>query len=110
MKLRLAAHPKLLSSHFSGAYSPENRECASATATLEAVAAARKSQIGFVSPKTVEDLLDDFKNRLAVPWRLDEPPAGRVWMLWYDKAHERRVRGRLREFQLAAEQAGKVQV
>jgi hypothetical protein len=56
---------------------------------------------------TVEELLDDFKKRLAVPWRDDEPAAGRVWILWYDKAHERRVRGRLREFQLAAEQAGK---
>jgi hypothetical protein len=56
---------------------------------------------------TVEDLLDDFKKRLAVPWRVDEPPAGRVWILWYDKTHERRVRGRLREFQLVAEQDGK---
>ena len=56
---------------------------------------------------TFEDLLDDFKKRLSVPWRDDEPPAGRVWILWYDKANERRIRGRLREFQLAAEQAGK---
>jgi hypothetical protein len=56
---------------------------------------------------TVEDLLENFKKRLAVPWRLDKPPAGLVWILWYDKARERRVRGRLREFQLAAEQAGK---
>jgi hypothetical protein len=56
---------------------------------------------------SIEDLLDDFKKRLTVPWRDDEPPAGRVWILWYDKANERRIRGRLREFQLAAEQAGK---
>jgi hypothetical protein len=56
---------------------------------------------------SIEELLDDFKKRLTVPWRDDEPPAGRVWILWYDKANERRVRGRLREFQLAAEQAGK---
>ncbi len=56
---------------------------------------------------SVEDLLDEFRKRLAVPWRNHEAPAGRVWMLWYDKALERRVRGRLREFQLAAEQAGK---
>jgi hypothetical protein len=55
----------------------------------------------------LEDLLTEFKNRLAVPWRPDETPAGRVWIPWYDKAQERRVRGRLREFQLAAEQAGK---
>lgn len=56
---------------------------------------------------SIEELLDDFKKRLTVPWRDDEAPAGRVWLLWYDKANERRVRGRLREFQLAAEQAGK---
>jgi hypothetical protein len=55
----------------------------------------------------IEELLDDFKRRLAVPWRDDEPPAGRIWILWYDKANERRVRGRLGEFQFAAEQAGK---
>jgi hypothetical protein len=56
---------------------------------------------------SIEELLDDFRKRLAVPWRNDEPPAGRIWILWYDKTNERRVRGRLREFQLAAEQAGK---
>ena len=47
-----------------------------------------------------------FRKRLAVPWRADEPPAGRVWMLWYDKTYERRVRGRLGEFRLATEQSG----
>jgi hypothetical protein len=56
---------------------------------------------------TVEELLAAFRGRLDVPWRPDEPPAGRVWMLWYAKEHERRVRGRLGEFRLAAEQAGK---
>jgi hypothetical protein len=56
---------------------------------------------------TVEELLDEFRKRLTVPWRPDEAPAGRVWMLWYDKAYERRVRGRLGEFRLATEQAGK---
>jgi hypothetical protein len=72
------------------------------------MSAARSPRLwGYPSLSTVEDLLDDFRKRLAVPWRPDEPPAGRVWILWYDKAHERRVRGRLREFQLAVEQAGK---
>lgn len=56
---------------------------------------------------TVEDLVAAFRHRLDVPWRLDEQPAGRVWMLWYGKEHERRVRGRLGEFRLAAEQAGR---
>ncbi len=56
---------------------------------------------------SVEDLLEAFRRRLAVPWRSEEAAAGRVWMLWYDKALERRVRGRLGEFRLAAEQSGK---
>ena len=56
---------------------------------------------------SVEDLLAAFRTRLSVPWRSDEATAGRVWMLWYDKALERRVRGRLAEFRLATEQAGK---
>ena len=56
---------------------------------------------------TVEGLLAAFRERLRVPWRPDEQTAGRVWMLWYAKEHERRVRGRLGEFRLAAEQAGR---
>ena len=56
---------------------------------------------------TVEDLLEAFRQRLRVPWRADEQPAGRVWMLWYGKEHERRVRGRLGEFRLAAQDAQK---
>jgi len=56
---------------------------------------------------SVEELLHEFRKRLAVPWRPDEPPAGRVWMLWYDKSYERRIRGRLGEFRFATEQAGK---
>ena len=42
-----------------------------------------------------------------MPWRDDVPPAGRVWLLWYDKMLERRVRGRLAEFELATRAAGK---
>jgi hypothetical protein len=56
---------------------------------------------------SVEDLLAAFQSRLTVPWRPDEAAAGRVWMLWYDKALERRVRGRLAEFRVAAEQSGR---
>lgn len=60
-----------------------------------------------MSLSTVEELLAAFRKRLDVPWRPDETPAGRVWMLWYDKTHERRVRGRLGEFREAAVNAGK---
>lgn len=56
---------------------------------------------------TVEDLLVAFRDRLKIPWRSDEAAAGRVWILWYDKAHERRVRGRIGEFRFATEDAGK---
>jgi hypothetical protein len=56
---------------------------------------------------TVEDLLVAFRARLRVPWRPHEAAAGRVWILWYDKAQERRVRGRLGEFRELAEQEGK---
>lgn len=56
---------------------------------------------------SVEDLLAAFRTRLTVPWRPDEAAAGRVWMLWYDKALERRMRGRIGEFRHAAEQSGK---
>jgi hypothetical protein len=62
---------------------------------------------GYRKLSTVEELLEAFRKRLAVPWRADEPSAGRVWMLWYDKTYERRVRGRLGEFRLATEQSGK---
>lgn len=55
----------------------------------------------------VDDLLAAFGERLRVPWRPDEPALGRVWMLWYAKEHERRVRGRIGEFRLAALNAGK---
>lgn len=56
---------------------------------------------------SVEDLLTAFRARLTVPWRNEEAAAGRVWMLWYDKSLERRVRGRLAEFRLAAEQSSR---
>jgi hypothetical protein len=70
-------------------------------------AAPWRTPCGCLNLSTVEELLDAFRKRLAVPWRADEAPAGRVWILWYDKTYERRVRGRLGEFRLAAEQAGK---
>lgn len=56
---------------------------------------------------TLDELLDAFHERLTIPWRDDVPAAGRVWLLWYDKSLERRVRGRLSEFELATRSAGK---
>jgi hypothetical protein len=54
---------------------------------------------------TIEELLAAYIQRLQVPWRPDEQPAGRVWILWYGKEHERRVRGRLGEFRQATLEA-----
>lgn len=56
---------------------------------------------------SVETMITAFGERVKLPWRLDEPAAGRVWILWYDKAHERRIRGRLSEFREIAERKGK---
>ena len=53
----------------------------------------------------IEDLLAAYRHRLQVPWRPDEQAAGRIWMLWYSKELERRVRGHLGEFKHATEQA-----
>lgn len=53
-----------------------------------------------------EDLLGHFEAQLRTPWRTDVPPAGRVWILWYDKALERRVRGRIHEFEEATRATG----
>lgn len=54
-----------------------------------------------------EDLLAAYRQRLQIPWRQDEQAAGRIWMLWYAKEDERRVRGRIGEFALATKQAGR---
>lgn len=56
---------------------------------------------------SVEHLLAAFGERLKLPWRSDEHAAGRVWILWYDKTQERRVRGRFGEFREVAEREGK---
>jgi hypothetical protein len=53
-----------------------------------------------------EDLLRHFEAQVRTPWRADVPPAGRVWILWYEKALERRVRGRLHEIEEATRAAG----
>ena len=66
-----------------------------------------RRRLGLDFLATVDSLLSAFQERLCVPWRDNEPDAGRVWILWYPKEHERRIRGRLHEFRLAAEHSGK---
>lgn len=55
---------------------------------------------------TVDDLLHAFRRQAALPWAPDTPPDYRVWIMHYDKALERRVAGRLPEFEHAARSHG----
>lgn len=43
---------------------------------------------------------------MALPWRDDLAPEYRVWILWYDKALERRIRGRIGEFEAVTRRHG----
>jgi hypothetical protein len=54
-----------------------------------------------------DDLLAHFRARLSIPWQEDVSAPGRIWLLHYDKNLDRRVRGRLDEFRLAAQAEGK---
>jgi hypothetical protein len=52
-----------------------------------------------------DDLLHHFARQVGLPWQPDVPPESRVWILWYDKALDRRVRGRLHELERATRAA-----
>lgn len=53
-----------------------------------------------------DDILSHYRRQIILPWQDDTPPASRVWIAWYDKALERRVRGQMHEFQEATDGAG----
>jgi hypothetical protein len=53
-----------------------------------------------------DDVLRHFQRQVGLPWQPDVPPEGRVWILWYDKALDRRMRGRLHELEAATVNAG----
>lgn len=53
-----------------------------------------------------DDILSHYRRHIMLPWRDDTPPAGRVWIAWYEKALERRVRGQMHEFQDVTQAAG----
>lgn len=44
--------------------------------------------------------------QVELPWPSDTPPAGRVWILWYDKSLQRKITGRIGEFEHATLKAG----
>jgi len=55
---------------------------------------------------TVDDLLGHFQRQASLPWGQDTARDYRVWILHYDKTLERRVQGRLHEFEAAARRFG----
>ena len=46
---------------------------------------------------SLEELLGELRRQLALTWQPDVPPESGVWILWYDKALDRKVRGRFQE-------------
>jgi hypothetical protein len=55
---------------------------------------------------TVDDLLKHFGRHVALPWSLETARDYRVWIMHYDRALERRIQGRLHEFEALARQYG----
>ena len=55
---------------------------------------------------TFDDILTAYSKQVRLPWAEDAPPAGRVWIVWYDKSLQRRFTGRLAEFEHATLKAG----
>jgi hypothetical protein len=56
---------------------------------------------------TTDELLRHFERQVALPWRDDLAPEYRVWILHYDPALERRIRGRIPEIEAIARRHGK---
>ena len=50
----------------------------------------------------MDDLLGHFRRQVSLPWPEDTPPDYRVWIMHYDRVLERRVLGRLHEFESLA--------
>ena len=48
-----------------------------------------------------DDILATYSKQVQLPWAADTPPAGRVWIVWYDKSLQQRFTGRLAEFEHA---------
>jgi Domain of unknown function (DUF1788) len=54
----------------------------------------------------IDDLIRAYGRFVGHPWKANLPGPQRVWMAVYSPAHERRVRHRIAEFELATRQAG----
>lgn len=55
---------------------------------------------------TFDDLLAAYTRQVQLPWSSGAPPAGRVWLLWFDKAMQRKITGRIGEFEHVTMKAG----
>ena len=55
---------------------------------------------------TIDDLLGQFRRQVSLPWSRDTAGDYCVWILHYDRALERRIQGRLHEFESFARQYG----
>jgi Domain of unknown function (DUF1788) len=55
---------------------------------------------------TVDELLGHFRRQVSLPWSGEVAHDYRVWIMWYDKGLERRVQGRLQEFEEVARLQG----
>lgn len=55
---------------------------------------------------TVDELIGQFRRQAALPWAKDTARDYRVWIVHYEKALERRVQGRLHEFEAIARKFG----
>jgi Domain of unknown function (DUF1788) len=53
---------------------------------------------------TVDDLLGQFRRQVSLPWSRDTAPDYRVWIMHYDRVLERRIQGRLHDFEALARQ------
>jgi hypothetical protein len=56
---------------------------------------------------TTDELLRHFGQQVTLPWRNDLAPDYRVWILHYEPSLERRIRGRMAEFEAIARRHGK---
>lgn len=55
---------------------------------------------------TIDDLLGHFSRQIALPWSATVARDYRVWIMHYDKVLDRRVQGRLHEFEAIAIKCG----
>ena len=55
---------------------------------------------------TFDDVLTAYNKQVQLPWATDTPPAGRIWVVWYEKAFQRRFTGRIGEFEHATLKSG----